>query len=292
MTIHLEEGKFYRTRSGEKVGPIERTFYSDGSGNSSWPFTIALERFWNDKGEAWNTGTRSGGGLTNPNDDLVAEWPDEPAPLVIEEGKAYRTRDGRKVGPMSKAGSGADAYAFYGHVACDVRGTEFDRVFQADGKHGSAGHGGVVENIAELDIVAEWTAADEPAVSIPELMQDLAVIEKPDVKAEIADEAKRIVTGARRSAYGTPENNFGRIARLWNSHLVNVGILDANVMGDPEAKGGITPGDVSLMMALMKVARLAETSDHRDSYVDLVGYALTAAEVNGVQPLTPDKPQA
>ncbi len=93
----------------------------------------------------------------------------------------------------------------------------------------------------------------------------------PDVKSAIADEAKRIVTGARRTKYGTPENNFERIARLWTAHLKNTG-------RDVE----IVAGDVSLLMILMKVARLAETPDHRDSFVDVVGYALTGAEVNGV----------
>ena len=36
-----------------------------------------------------------------------------------------------------------------------------------------------------------------------------------DIKVVIADEAKNIVAGARRSAYGTPEDNFERIARFW-----------------------------------------------------------------------------
>ena len=98
-----------------------------------------------------------------------------------------------------------------------------------------------------------------------------SVPRQPDVKEAIADEAKRIVTGARRANYGKPENNFERIARLWTAHLKNTG-------RDVE----IVAGDVSLLMILMKVARLAETPDHRDSFVDVVGYALTGAEVNGV----------
>lgn len=92
-----------------------------------------------------------------------------------------------------------------------------------------------------------------------------------DVKAAIADEAKRIVTGARRAAYGKPEDNFARIARFWQAYFVNTG-------RDVE----IAAGDVSPLMRLMKEARLCETPDHRDSYVDIVGYTLTGAEVNGV----------
>jgi hypothetical protein len=93
----------------------------------------------------------------------------------------------------------------------------------------------------------------------------------PDVKAAIADEAKRIVTGARRSAYGKPEQNFERIARFWTGYMLNTG-------RDVE----ITAADVSPLMRLMKEARLCETPDHRDSFVDLVGYTLTGAEINGV----------
>lgn len=93
-----------------------------------------------------------------------------------------------------------------------------------------------------------------------------------DVKAAIADEAKAIVTGARRSAYGSPENNFERTARFWQAYFENTGRTVT-----------ITAADVSPMMRLMKEARLCETPDHRDSFVDLVGYALTGAEVNKVK---------
>lgn len=103
--------------------------------------------------------------------------------------------------------------------------------------------------------------------------------ETSDVKAELADEAKRIVSGARRSAYGTPEQNFERIARFWQAYFENTGRGDVK----------ITAADVSPLMRLMKEARLCETPDHRDSHVDLIGYTLTGAEVAGVKPLTPDK---
>lgn len=93
-----------------------------------------------------------------------------------------------------------------------------------------------------------------------------------DIKTAIADEAKSIVAGARRSAYGKPEDNFARIARFWDAYFKNTG-RDIDV----------TSADVSPMMRLMKEARLAETPDHRDSFVDLIGYAMTGAEVNGVR---------
>lgn len=93
-----------------------------------------------------------------------------------------------------------------------------------------------------------------------------------DVKPRIANEAVRIVNGARRGAYGTPEDNFARIARFWTAYFQNTG-------RDIE----VTAGDVSPLMRLLKEARLCDNPTHADSFVDLVGYALTGAEVNGVK---------
>ena len=100
-----------------------------------------------------------------------------------------------------------------------------------------------------------------------------------DIKAMIADEAKNIVTGARRGAYGTPEDNFDRTARFWQAYLLNSNRTLVGLDGKPAE---ITAADVSPMMRLMKEARLCESPDHYDSFVDLVGYTLTGAEVNGV----------
>jgi hypothetical protein len=93
-----------------------------------------------------------------------------------------------------------------------------------------------------------------------------------DIKEELATEALRIVNGSRRSAYGTPERNFERIARYWDAYFKNTGrAVD------------ITAADVSPLMRLVKEARLNENPKHRDSYVDIIGYTLTAAEVSGVR---------
>lgn len=123
------------------------------------------------------------------------------------------------------------------------------------------------------NIYTPW--GDQPAPvtpTVPDSFCDRVLgAPKPDVKAAIADEAKNIVSGARRNAYGRPEDNFERIARFWQAYFLNTG---RNVE--------ITAEDVSPMMRLMKEARLCETPDHRDSFVDLVGYTLTGAEINGV----------
>ncbi len=70
--------------------------------------------------------------------------------------------------------------------------------------------------------------------------------------------------------YGKPEDNFDRIARLWNTHLTNRYGVASTVMD---------ASDVSMMMALMKIARLENQPDHMDSWVDLAGYAACGGEI-------------
>ena len=48
------------------------------------------------------------------------------------------------------------------------------------------------------------------------------------------------------------------------------------------AEAPLDATDVAHMMVLLKMARLVETPQHRDSWVDMAGYAATGARVNGV----------
>lgn len=73
----------------------------------------------------------------------------------------------------------------------------------------------------------------------------------------ILTEAERIVYGDRERTYGTPAKNLNQIARLWSAYL------------DTE----ITAHEVCDMMILLKLARLQNNPEHRDSLVDVAGYA-------------------
>ena len=84
--------------------------------------------------------------------------------------------------------------------------------------------------------------------------------------------------GDRGLNYGKPEDNFDRIARLWNVHLTNRGM---------NALFHLTATDVAVMCALLKIARLQHTPDHLDSWVDLAGYAACGAEIAIVDPPAP-----
>lgn len=95
-----------------------------------------------------------------------------------------------------------------------------------------------------------------------------------EVKPTVLQEAVNIVNGARRNAYGHPENNFANIADMWNVYLRN-----RKTSSGKEQAFVIEAIDVAHMMGLMKYARLSENPLHRDSMVDVAGYAACAGMV-------------
>lgn len=84
----------------------------------------------------------------------------------------------------------------------------------------------------------------------------------------IIEQAAKIVEGARQLNYGAPEDTFGRIAALWETYLLHRKEKDLWV---------ISVYDVTMMMILMKLARLMNTPDHWDSIKDIIGYATCMA---------------
>ena len=96
----------------------------------------------------------------------------------------------------------------------------------------------------------------------------------------ILEEAKLAVYGDREAAYGHPRDDFARIAALWSGYLYGepAGDFDDSGIGD----GNIDVSDVACMMALLKIARLIEKPMHRDSWVDIAGYAAAGARAVGV----------
>ena len=81
-------------------------------------------------------------------------------------------------------------------------------------------------------------------------------------RESILDAAKRCVCGDREQDYGSPEDNFAVIAALWTAYTGT----------------DITPKDVAMMMALLKIAR-AKAGSKPDTYVDLAGYAACGGEL-------------
>lgn len=83
-------------------------------------------------------------------------------------------------------------------------------------------------------------------------------------REEILQKAAKAISGERDEHYGSPEDNFGRIANLWTSYY-----------GKP-----FSATDVANMMILLKIARAVNDPTHEDNYIDIAGYAACAGEIN------------
>ena len=84
------------------------------------------------------------------------------------------------------------------------------------------------------------------------------------IRANILADAMACTQGDRQAAYGSPAENWGRTAKIAQA----ITGLDC-----------LTP-EVCVKVAIaMKQARLIQTPGHRDSMVDLAGYAWVLSEV-------------
>lgn len=86
-----------------------------------------------------------------------------------------------------------------------------------------------------------------------------------DPRAEVLEAAAGCVLANRQAVYGPPEMNFATIAGMWDVYLA------------ARKQGPLQAHDVAAMMVLMKMARLAVTPEHRDSWVDGAGYSACGA---------------
>lgn len=96
-------------------------------------------------------------------------------------------------------------------------------------------------------------------------------------REDCLNQALTQVTGKRTQDYGTPENNFQTIADFWTVYLSH----RSQQFGYDLDKYEVTPTDVALMMDLLKTARLINSPNHGDSWIDKAGYSACGAEVSG-----------
>lgn len=82
-------------------------------------------------------------------------------------------------------------------------------------------------------------------------------------RTQVLTKAADLIDGQRAHDYGDATESFTRLATIWT------GILGNNV----------TPAQVAICLAGLKLSRLAATPTHPDSWVDLAGYAALGAEV-------------
>lgn len=88
-------------------------------------------------------------------------------------------------------------------------------------------------------------------------------------RGEVLKEAEKLMYGDRQEDYGTPYENHRRIAVLWSSYLGTE----------------ISPMQVAICMALVKIARLQQNFEYSkdDTFIDLAAYASIAAELAEVK---------
>ena len=101
------------------------------------------------------------------------------------------------------------------------------------------------------------------ALNQPQTLKDI-IKDKFDTAIgdkSVLKEAQTIIYGDREKTYGHPSKNLRAIASMWNAYLKSVGDRELDAQ------------DVCVMMVLLKGARLANDPSHRDSVVDICGYA-------------------
>lgn len=73
--------------------------------------------------------------------------------------------------------------------------------------------------------------------------------------------AKNLITGERQKDYGSPRENFDRLAKMWSAYK---GVEFSRV-------------DAAMMLMMLKISREAAGGKTLDTYRDLIGYAGIAA---------------
>lgn len=105
----------------------------------------------------------------------------------------------------------------------------------------------------------QWVPAQGPDPVIPpETDSSLTCAPEP-----LLHQAQALIHGQRQQDYGDKLTNFSQVSMMWQGYLAPKLL--------PESR--ITPEDVTFLMIQLKLARLSKSPDHRDSILDVAGYA-------------------
>jgi hypothetical protein len=80
---------------------------------------------------------------------------------------------------------------------------------------------------------------------------------------EILAEAGRLINGDRAADYGDARRSFAAIAQIWSAILGRL----------------VTVDDVARCMIAVKLARLTNSPEKLDSWIDIAGYAALGGEI-------------
>lgn len=129
-------------------------------------------------------------------------------------------------------------------------------------------------NPEEVAHLLDFEVIDDTPTIAEAVEENSGNVKRKLTRADILHAAEKCVCGQHETDYGTPEDNFKTIAELWEAYLNKACTRGVNVR--VEAK------DVAVMMALLKIARIAAGGGKADSWIDLAGYAACGAECEGV----------
>ena len=80
----------------------------------------------------------------------------------------------------------------------------------------------------------------------------------------VLENAQQAINGSRQKDYGDAKDSFTTVGRIWGA-ILQIAPLE--------------PDQVALMLAGLKMARLAGNLEHWDSWVDMAGYTALGGEI-------------
>lgn len=90
-------------------------------------------------------------------------------------------------------------------------------------------------------------------------------------RVQALDQASALINGDRDKEYGHPKENFDRFRTMVNAYL------------GKRIEGGLNATDVSAVLSLLKLSRLAHDPNKLDSWRDLVGYGALGFEMAALE---------
>jgi hypothetical protein len=199
----------------------------------------------------------------------------------------------KTIGQMTDAEIAEEAYIEWHHISSEAEKRLMKDIADLDAASSEDGFdmAGTLSKIAEMDL--DWDAEKSPQeCSVCGFFSDELDADQmcPDcldqfeaantenspvgVRRQMLMNAADLVDGDRNAQYGDPRQDFLRTTKYWNAHIHGIierkaaaadGALDTNSILDP--------ADVAIMMALLKVSRLAWDPAKEDTWTDLAGYA-------------------
>ena len=88
---------------------------------------------------------------------------------------------------------------------------------------------------------------------------------------DVLERAISLIHGQRAKDYGDAQASFQRMADLVNPII-------------KKADGKLTASDMAIVMIQVKIARLQESPNHADSWIDIAGYAALGAQLAVTEP--------